>query len=104
MSGTERSRETAQVRLSGLLVCASAAEAELVERYLPRHVELTRSEPACLSFDVTPTSDPLVWQVEELFADEAGFADHQERAAASEWGRATAHIERRYTVERTEPR
>ncbi|MGC5616469.1 putative quinol monooxygenase [Georgenia sp. Z1491] len=104
MSGTERVRGTAQVRLSGLLVCASAGEAELVQRYLPGHTALTRSGPACLSFEVRPTSDPLVWQVVELFADEAGFAGHQERAAASEWGRATAHIERRYTVELAERR
>jgi len=86
------------VRLSGLLVCASADEAEIVRARLPLHVELTRAEPGCESFDVRETEEPLIWRVEERFADSAAFATHQARAAASEWGRATAGIERRYTV------
>ncbi|MGO1582998.1 MAG: putative quinol monooxygenase [Actinomycetaceae bacterium] len=72
----------------------------IVQHHLPRHTALTRAEPACLAFEVRRTRDPLVWQVDELFADGAGFAAHQERAAASEWGRATAHVERRYIIER----
>jgi hypothetical protein len=41
----------------------------------------------------------LVWQVEERFRDADAFRAHQERVRASEWGHATAGIERRYTVE-----
>lgn len=88
----------ARVRLSGQLVCADGAQRALVEEHLPRHLELTHAEPGCLSFAVVPTDDPLVWQVDELFVDEAAFALHQDRVRASEWGRATAGIERLYEV------
>lgn len=66
---------------------------------LPTHVTLTRAEPGCLSFEVTPTGDPLVWRVDELFRDDGAFAAHQSRTAASPWARATARIERRYAVD-----
>lgn len=89
-----------QVRLTGTLVCADAEEAAVVSRHLAQHVRLTRAEPGCRSFEVSATADPLVWQVAELFYDEASFAAHQRRVADSEWGRATAGIERRYTIER----
>lgn len=86
------------VRLSGLLVCRDAEEAASVAEHLPRHVALTREEPGCVSFDVVPTDDPLVWRVEETFAGRDAFAAHQHRASGGDWGRATAGIERQYTV------
>ncbi|WP_345800905.1 antibiotic biosynthesis monooxygenase [Microbacterium sp. AZCO] len=89
----------AEVRLHGSLVCADDAQADLVRANLAAHVALTRAEPGCLSFEVTPTQDGLVWRVEEFFADSAAFRAHQQRVAASEWGRTTAGIERQYTVE-----
>lgn len=88
-----------QVRLSGQLVCRSLDEAAVVIGELPLHVSLTRAEPGCVWFEVRRTDDPLVWQVEELFADEVAFEAHQERVRASEWGRATSDIERRYEIE-----
>jgi len=86
------------VHLTGRLICRNAAEAHLVEEHLPLHVTLTRAEPGCLSFEVSPTADPLVWDVEERFRDEGVFAAHQARVAASEWGAVTAGIERRYSI------
>lgn len=86
------------IRLSGQLVCKTAAEARIVAVHLPGHVDRTRSEPGCLAFSVTPTDDPLVWSVEEEFEDRAAFELHQQRVAESEWGLATAGIERRYTI------
>lgn len=88
-----------RVRLAGQLICADAEEAEIVRRHLPDHLVATRAEQGCLSFEVTPTADPLVWQVAEVFADAAAFEVHQRRMVTSPWGRATAKIERRYTVE-----
>lgn len=88
-----------EVRLSGQLVCSSAAEAAVVRQHLRIHLSLTVDEPGCLLFDVRQTDDPLVWQVEERFLDAAAFETHQRRVAASEWGRATKGIERRYVVE-----
>ncbi|ASN51688.1 antibiotic biosynthesis monooxygenase [Sinomonas sp. R1AF57] len=87
------------VHLRGQLICRDSNEAALVVRHLPRHVALTRAEAGCVSFRVEPSADPLVWEVEELFSDPEAFAVHQERVAGSEWGRVTAAIERRYTVE-----
>ncbi len=86
------------IRLSGRLTCASAAEAAIVRDHLPEHVRLTRAEPGCLSFEVLPASEPLVWTVEELFRDRAAFEAHQARAQASGWGRATAGIARDYRI------
>jgi quinol monooxygenase YgiN len=80
-------------------VCASGEEAEVVAAHLPRHLDLTRAEDGCLSFEVTRTGDPLIWRVEERFRDVAAFRAHQAHVAASEWGRMTAGIERRYSVE-----
>lgn len=89
----------AEVRLSGHLVCADHDEARVVAEHLPAHVALTHDEPGCLAFTVERTGDPLVWAVQERFADVAAFRAHQARAAASDWGRATAGIERRYVVD-----
>ena len=86
------------VRLTGQLICRSAEEEAKVREHLARHIALTRAEPGCLSFDVTPADTPRVWEVAERFADAASFRAHQARVAASEWGAATAGIERRYTV------
>ena len=88
-----------QVSLSGQLICQDENELATVFAQLPRHIELTRLEPGCISFEVVQTNTPLIWQVDELFVDEDSFAAHQSRVAESEWGRATAGIERRYTIE-----
>ncbi|MFG6516646.1 putative quinol monooxygenase [Sulfitobacter sp. 1A13496] len=87
-----------RVALTGHLRCATRAEADRVRAGLDAHQRLTRSEPGCLRFDVTPTDDPLVWQVAELFTDRAAFAAHQARAAASDWARLTAGIARDYRI------
>ena len=87
-----------KVHLSGRLICASPAESEIVQHYLPEHIRLTRLEPGCLSFVVEQTVDPLVWRVEELFVDEAAFAAHQARTRASEWAHHTAAIRRDYPL------
>jgi quinol monooxygenase YgiN len=88
-----------RVTLTGRLECADDAEAAIVAQHLDRHVALARAEPGCLAFEVRETGDPRVWQVDEEFRDTAAFDAHQARAAASDWGRATAGIVRHYTVE-----
>ncbi|TAM68408.1 MAG: antibiotic biosynthesis monooxygenase [Microbacteriaceae bacterium] len=91
-----------QIKLAGHLLCANAGEASTVASHLPRHIELTRAEPGCLSFDVQPTDDPFVWTVAERFTDQTAFSAHQARVRASEWGRATAGIVRDHVIT-TEP-
>lgn len=87
------------VRLSGQLVCHDRDQAAVVVQHLPLHVKLTRAEEGCVSFEVEPTEEPLVWQVDERFRDAAALRAHKERVAESEWGRVTAGIARRYIVE-----
>lgn len=86
------------VRLSGRLICATPTEAAVVARHLPAHVALTRAEPGCLTFEVTRSPDPLVWTVEETFADRAAFAAHQTRTQGSEWFAQTRQIRRDFQV------
>ena len=88
-----------EVRLHGELVCRDMDEVDRVAEHLPLHIALSRAEPGCLVFAVERTADPKVWSVEERFVDTTAFDAHQQRVAASEWGRMTAGIERRYTVE-----
>ncbi|HKT56197.1 MAG TPA: antibiotic biosynthesis monooxygenase [Microbacterium sp.] len=86
------------ITLTGRLICADDDEAATVLRHLDRHIELTRAESGCLQFDVEPTADPLVWTVCERFVDRSAFESHQLRVRGSDWGRATASIERDYVV------
>lgn len=87
------------VRLTGQLLCSTADDVRLVAEYLPEHVRLTRAEAGCRRFDVVLTGDGRTWQVDEEFEGPEAFRAHQARAAASDWGRATAHLQRRYAVE-----
>lgn len=45
------------VSLLGKLICASRQDVEVVRKYLPEHVRLTKAEPGCLSFEVIQTSN-----------------------------------------------
>lgn len=75
----------------------------MVTQHLPLHIELTRAEPGCLSFEVNPTQNPLIWQVDEQFQDGDSFRAHQQRVARSESGRATTHFARHYEIEGLSP-
>jgi quinol monooxygenase YgiN len=86
------------VRLTGQLICTTPADAAIVRAYLPTHIALSRAEPGCLSFNVQQTDDPLVWHLDESFADQAAFDAHQARTRASEWYQKTAHIRRAFAV------
>ncbi|AXH37114.1 antibiotic biosynthesis monooxygenase [Humibacter sp. BT305] len=88
-----------EIHLTGELICATEEEARVVSLHLPAHVRLTRAEVGCICFEVVTTEDPLVWSVEERFAGRAAFESHQRRVLNSEWGRATAGIRRRYSIE-----
>ncbi|MBF0678308.1 MAG: antibiotic biosynthesis monooxygenase [Devosia sp.] len=87
------------VRLAGSLTCTSDEQLRSVIEHLPEHIRLTRLEPGCLSFEVVQREDdPMVWTVEERFADQAAFGAHQERTRASVWARETRDIARDYIV------
>jgi|SRR6478672_13810863 len=61
------------VFLTGQLVCSDQKQVTVVAQHLPLHIKLTRAEQGCLSFEVKPTQNPLVWQVDEQFQDAASF-------------------------------
>ena len=86
------------VHLTGTLTCTTLADGTLIARYLPDHIALSRAEPGCLRFAVTPTANPLIWQVAESFANRAAFDAHQTRTRASTWFAATRHIPRNFRV------
>ena len=66
---------------------------------LPDHIALTRAEPGCLAFDVTPSPDhPDRFLVSEIFVDRAAFDAHQARGTASAWAEVTAGLPRHYTI------
>lgn len=90
--------ELRRVRVHGELRCASEREADIVSRHLPRHIELTRAEPGCVSFEVTATDDPLIWAVDEWFIDRDALEAHKARSDDSPWGRLTAGFGHHYQV------
>ena len=87
------------IRLRGQLICMTDAEAEAVRAHLPLHVSLSRAEAGCLTFEVSPTDDPMVWEVMESFRDRASFAAHQARTRDSAWFAATRGILRDFKME-----
>nr|WP_275901874.1 antibiotic biosynthesis monooxygenase [Brevibacterium zhoupengii] len=84
--------------MTGQLICRSDEENAAVVELLPRHIELTLAEPGCVSFAVEQSDDPWIWDVTECFKDARSYDLHQARVQASEWGHATADIERSYTI------
>ena len=73
------------IHLSGTLTCPTPDDLIIVETYLPDHIRLSRAEPGCLSFNVSQTADPLVWQLDETYVDQAAFEAHQTRNKTSIW-------------------
>jgi quinol monooxygenase YgiN len=72
---------------------------DAVAAALPAHLALTRAEPGCLSFNVTPCTEVAGrFLVSEAFANQAAFDAHQARTKASEWFEVTAGIPRDYKI------
>lgn len=88
-----------EVTLTGQLICANGDEATRVIAALAAHIEATRDEAECISFEVSVTSDPLIWQVDERFDTPTAFEANQERAATSPWATETKGIERAYSIQ-----
>jgi quinol monooxygenase YgiN len=84
--------------VTGKLSCATPEDAALVAAKLPEHIRLSRAEPGCLTFNVNPTMDPLIWQLDESFVDRPAFEAHQARTRASAWFAATAHLARDFKI------
>ena len=87
------------IRLRGQLICMTDGEADAVRAHLPEHLLQTRAEPGCLTFEVSPTDDPMVWEVMEAFRDRVSFDAHQTRTRDSAWFAATRGILRDFRLE-----
>jgi quinol monooxygenase YgiN len=87
------------IRLRGQLRCMTPEERGAVLAHRAAHIRLSRAEPACLSFDIAETDDPLIFEVMESFRDRAGFDAHQARTRDSPWFAATRGILRDFRVE-----
>ena len=89
------------IHVTGTLTCMTSEDAATVRTYLPEHIRLSRAEAGCLTFNVDPTDDPMVWQLDESFADRTAFEAHQVRTRASAWFEKTASLVRDFTVTET---
>ncbi|MDP3196311.1 putative quinol monooxygenase [Tabrizicola sp.] len=87
------------ITVTGTLTCSTPDEAAIVRTCLPEHIRLSRAEPGCQKFNVDPTDDPLVWRLDEVFADRKAFDAHQTRTRSSLWSQATADLKRDFRVE-----
>ncbi|MEP2784676.1 MAG: antibiotic biosynthesis monooxygenase family protein [Pseudoruegeria sp.] len=66
---------------------------------LVAHIDLTRKEPGCLSFDVTLSETvPRRYIVAETFVHKPAFDAHQKRTKASDWFKVTDGIPRHYEI------
>lgn len=87
---------TGNVELTGRITIPAAEHAEMVPLF-EEHARLSRGEPGCLRFEVTPDPrNPELFRVSELFVDEAAFEAHGARTRASDWGRRSAHLVRKF--------
>lgn len=86
------------IHLTGTLTCTTADDLEIVEVYLPDHMALSRAELGCVSFNVMQTSDPMVWQLDETYTDQAAFDAHQARNRASIWWAKSQNMLRDFKI------
>lgn len=82
-------------------VIVSEADLAAVYRELPAHREATLAEDGCLRFDVYPDlGNKNKLHVFEVFKSEAAFRVHKKRMAGTAWVKASANVERFYTVKK----
>ena len=88
----------ARIKLEGYLD-VPAERWNVVLSALQTHIELTRAEAGCVSFNVDPCADiKFRLVVSELFIDQTSFDAHQRRAQSSDWAKVSAGIPRQYEI------
>lgn len=79
------------------------ADLEAIYRELPNHKDATLVEPGCLRFDVFPDlKAPNKFHVFEVFKSEQAFRLHKNRMKGTDWVKASANVERFYTVSKAD--
>ena len=95
---TSKVTNPGKVILRGHLEVAKDQVAAVTEA-LVLHSELTRNEPGCLMFEVTPDYNSYGrFLVYEEFTNIAAFHAHQKRIIGTKWEAATATAQRFYEV------
>ena len=89
------------IALTGTLTCPTPDDLITVQTFLPGHITLSRAEPGCIRFDVIQTANPLVWQVDETYTDQAAFEAHQTRNRASIWWKMSQGLLRDFQLGET---
>ena len=87
-----------KIILSGHIIVLPT-ELDAIKKALPAHIEATRAEQGCITFQVDehPTETGR-FEVYEEFINKAAFERHQQRVKKSTWATATKNITRHYTV------
>jgi quinol monooxygenase YgiN len=89
--------------LTGFLICRTLDEADRVSALVPAHVETTRQERGCLSYEVWRSmADPVCFAVRAVYRDRDALAEHQVRAAGTNWGLATRGATRDFRLTENE--
>ncbi len=97
-SKNSRKMPNGRVTLTGH-IDVPAERLEDIQTALRAHIALTRAEPGCLSFDVTPCPEVKGrFLVYEVFVGQQAFDAHQARTSASDWAKASAGIPRDYSI------
>ena len=98
MSQQQSTERSGRVLLNGY-VDVPAERWDEVRDALDDHIMLTRNEPGCIMFNVTPCQEvELRLLVEEIFENQEAFDAHQARTQASPWAEITAGLPRNYSV------
>lgn len=100
----KRPNDTAKITAPGKVtlighIDVPREQVAVVTAALAEHITLTRNEPGCLVFEVTP--DYAVFgrfSVYEEFANIGAFHAHQRRIKGSAWEAVTANAKRDYSV------
>lgn len=95
-SGEEIRLKRPLISLSGHLRCDDVGQLLRALDLLPEHAELSRAEPGCLRFDMAQTDDPLIFTLNELYADDEAFQSHRERLHNARWGAESKGIGRAF--------
>ena len=87
-----------KIQLQGYMDVTSDRIAE-VSKAVVDHINLTRAEPGCISFEVTPCPEVEGrFLVAEVFENRAAFDHHQARTGQSIWAEITAGLPRHYEI------
>ncbi len=104
LGGEEIPLEQPLVSISGRLICKDAAQMLLAMDLLTEHARLSRAEPGNLRFDLEQAEDPLIWEVQELYASDHAFEAHRSRLKGSRWASESRGITRDLKRENVVPR